>query len=198
MTSAALTSFPGDADSATVAAALGELTAATALPFDEWDRPVIDRVQDLAGWLQCAAMLRGLNLAQTPGTAEGSSRGVVHSLITAHASMLARHQAELAPFKGPDGALLGNDYDDHDEAADRHTDERVEMLGTVMAVLAGEFGRSTGSTAPGPDVRAGMVAVLAAMTDPDLEGGDIVEAIKWRLRSLGFDLTIPEDPGDDA
>lgn len=198
MTSAALTSLPGDADSATVAAALAELTAASAQPFDQWDRRLSDRVQDLAGWLQCATMLRGHELAETPGPAEGSSRGVVHSLITSHGSMLARHRAELAPFKGPDGALLDNDYDDHDEAADRHTDEHVQMLGTVMAVLAGEFGRPTGSTASGPDVAAGMAAVLAAMTDPELEGGDIAEAIKWRLRQLGFDLTIPEDPDDDA
>ncbi|MCG7523969.1 hypothetical protein MHW47_05875 [Streptomyces sp. OfavH-34-F] len=196
MTSAALTSFPGDADSTTVAAALAELTAASALPFDQWDRPLSDRVQDLAGWLQCAAMLRGHELAEAPGPAGSSSHGVVHSLISTHASMLARHRAELAPFKGPDGALLGNDYDDHDEAADRHTDECVQMLGTVMAVLAGEFGRPADTTAPGPDVTAGMTAVLAAMTDPDLEGGDIVEAIKWRLRTLGFDLTIPEDPDD--
>jgi hypothetical protein len=92
--------------------------------------------------------------------------------------------------------LPSNDYDDHDGAAGRHTEERVQMLGTVMAVLAGEFGRPTGSTAPGPDVTAGMTAVLTALTDPDLEGGDIVETIKEHLHALGFDLTIAEDPDD--
>ncbi|MEU6406149.1 hypothetical protein [Streptomyces sp. NPDC046985] len=196
MTSAALTGFPGDADSTTVAAALAELTAASALPFDYWDQFLSERVQDLAGWLQCAAMLRGHELAETPGPAVGSSRSVVHSLITAHASVLARHRVELAPFKGSDGALLGNDYAYHDEAADRQTGELVQMLGTVMAVLAGEFGRPAENTAPGPDATAGMNAVLAAMTDPDLESGDIVEDIKTSLHALGFDLTTAEQSND--
>ncbi|MFJ5121906.1 hypothetical protein [Kitasatospora sp. NPDC088548] len=43
-----------------------------------------------------------------------------------------------------------------------------------------------------PDVHAGMRAVLDALTFTDLEGGDILEDIIWRLRRLGFDLT-PRD-----
>ncbi|MFJ3206225.1 hypothetical protein [Streptomyces sp. NPDC086989] len=127
----------------------------------------------------------------------GSSLSVVHRLIAAHASLLARRQAELSPFKGPDGTLLGNDYNDHDAAADRHVDERLQMLGTVMAVLAGEFGRPGGTPSPEPDAQAGIRSVLDAMTDPDLEGDDIVEAIKYRLDALGFDLSIPGEFEDE-
>ncbi|MFI6688416.1 hypothetical protein [Streptomyces sp. NPDC050485] len=197
MSTTALARFPGDADSTAVAAALAELSAASTLPFGPWDRLYSERVQELAGWLQCAAMLRGHELAEPPGPVGGSSRSVVHGLITAHASMLTRHEADLAPFRGPDGALLGNDYDDHDGAADRHVEELVQMLGAVMAVLAGEFGRPTGRGESEPDTEAGMNAVLDAMTSPDFEGGDIVEAIKERLRALGFDLSTAEE-SDDA
>ncbi|MHC3392262.1 hypothetical protein ACLQ2E_22780 [Streptomyces lavendulocolor] len=195
MTATTLTTLPGDADSTAVAAALAELAAVAAQPFDQWDRVRSERVQELTGWLQCAAMCHSHGLDGAPGPAGGSSRDVVHGLITAHASLLARQRAEITPFVGPDGALLGNDYDDHDEAADRHVEERVQMLGTVMAVLAGEFGRPA-VTASEPDPQDGMDAVLDAMTDPDLEGGDIVEAIKDRLHALGFVLSIAED--DDA
>ncbi|MFE9424167.1 hypothetical protein ACFYNO_14510 [Kitasatospora sp. NPDC006697] len=189
MTATALTTLPGDADSATVAAALAELAAVSAQPFDQWDRVRSERVQELTGWLQCAAMCHSHGLDGAPVASGGSSRGVVHGLITAHASLLARQRAEIAPFVGPEGALLGNDYDTHDEAADRHVGELVQMLGTVMAVLAGEFGRPAVS-APEPDPRVGMDTVLDAMTDPDLEGGDIVETIKERLHALGFDLSV--------
>lgn len=196
MTPTALTTLPGDAGSATVAAVLAELAAIGAQPFDQWDRMRSERVQELTGWLQCAAMWHSRGLDGAPGPAEGSSRSVVHGLITSHASLLARQRAEIAPFVGPDGALLGNDYDLHDKAADRHVEECVQMLGTVMAVLAGEFGRPAVSASE-PDPQDGMDAVLDAMTDPDLEGGDIVEAIKDRLYSLGFDLSTAEE-FDDA
>ncbi|WP_439681532.1 hypothetical protein [Embleya sp. MST-111070] len=136
--------------------------------------------------------------AVLPDNPETSWRGVVHDLITAHASMVARQQAEIAPFKGPDGALLGEDYDDHDEAADRHVEEQAQMLGIVIAVLAREFGRPHKGTTQEADALAGMSAVLATMTDPDLEGGDIVEAIKERLQALGFDLNMPDDFDEGA
>ncbi|MCM2430936.1 hypothetical protein [Streptomyces sp. RKAG337] len=196
MTSSALTTFPGEANSADVHRALAALNAAATHPVELWDHARSQQVQELAAWLHCAAMCRRQDLAEVASSAEGSSQNVIHGLITAHASMRARQEAEIAPFKGPDGALLGNDYDDHDEYADRHADEKIQMLGMVMAVLTGEFGRPE----PQPDAQAGMSAVLEAMTG-DLEGGDIVEAIKDRLQALGFDLAIPdafEDEEDEA
>ncbi|MBV9025904.1 MAG: hypothetical protein JO362_19430 [Streptomycetaceae bacterium] len=193
----ALAVFPGDATPADVAAVQAKLTAIGAHPFERWDRARNARVQELAGWLHCAAMWRGQDLNETPDIPARPGHSVVHALIEAHATMPARHQAELAPFKDADGSLLGEDYDDHDEVTDRHTDEELQMLAVVMAMLAGEFGRPTPDTAPVPDAQAGMAAVLSAMTDPDLEGGDIVEELKGRLSTLGFDLTIPE-PDDET
>ncbi|MGP3691055.1 hypothetical protein ACTVZO_41385 [Streptomyces sp. IBSNAI002] len=195
MSTTALSTSPGDADTTTVSITLAALTTAATQPFDQWDRARSEQVQELAAWLQCAAMWRSHE--EVPGAKEGSSLSVIHGLIAANASLLARQQAEIAPFKRPDGCLLGNDYDDHDEAADRHVDERLQMLGTVMAVLAGEFGRPEASAASEPGVQAGMRSVLGAMTDPDLEGGDIVEAIKHRLHFLGFDLSIPGECEDE-
>ena len=141
MQTTALAAFPGDASPDDVAAVAAELSAAAGQPFGRWTAEHSSRVQDLAGWLHCAAMWRGQDLVEAARVSVGSSRDVAHALVEAHAAMRARHQAEIAPFKDGDGTLLGNDYDDHDEVADRHTGESVEMLGVVMAVLAGQFGR---------------------------------------------------------
>lgn len=135
--------LPRDAAPADIAEVLTQLTEAQAIPFHRWDRAYSARIQNLAGWLQCAAMWQGQDLTEAADIPEGDGQAVLHALIDAHAAMLARHEAELAPYKEADGALLSNDYDDHDPLADRHTEEAVEMLGLVMAVLAGEFGRPT-------------------------------------------------------
>ncbi|MGW6605868.1 hypothetical protein [Streptomyces sp. NPDC055036] len=64
-------------------------------------------------------MWQGQDLTEAAGIPEGDGQAVIHALIDAHAAMLARHEAELAPYKDTDGALSGNDYDDHDAVADR-------------------------------------------------------------------------------
>ena len=43
-----------------------------------------------------------------------------------------------------------------------------------------------------PDAQAGMDAVVEILTGADLEGGDIIEALKERLGGLGFDLSVPK------
>ncbi|MCM2392587.1 hypothetical protein [Streptomyces albipurpureus] len=134
---------PRDAAPTNVAEALTRLTDAQELPFHGWDRAYCARIQNLAGWLHCAVMWRGQDLTEAADIPEGGGQVVLHALIDAHAAMLARHEAELAPYKDADGALLGEEYDEHDKVADRHIEEVVEMLGLVMAVLVGEFGRPT-------------------------------------------------------
>ncbi|MFD4245787.1 hypothetical protein ACFWP3_29965 [Streptomyces sp. NPDC058525] len=131
-----LAALPRDAAPADIAEVLTQLTEAQAIPFHLWDRAYSARIQKLAGWLHCAAMWQGQNLTEAADIPEGDGQAVLHALIDAHAVMLARHEAELAPHKDADGALLGNDA-----VTDRHAEETVEMLGLVMAVLAGEFGR---------------------------------------------------------
>ncbi|MFJ6140161.1 hypothetical protein [Kitasatospora sp. NPDC092286] len=133
-----MAALPRDAGPADIAEVLTQLTEAQALPFHRWDRAYSARIQNLAGWLHCAAMWQDRDLAEAADIPEGDGQTVLHALIDAHAAMLARHEAELAPYKDADGALLGNDYD---AVADRHAEEAVEMLGLVIAVLAGEFGR---------------------------------------------------------
>ncbi|MFK0179576.1 hypothetical protein ACIQVR_26820 [Streptomyces xanthochromogenes] len=130
--------LPRDAAPGDVSEALTRLSEAQTLPFHGWDRTYSARIQNLAGWLHCAAMWRGQDLTEAADISEGGGQVVIHALIDAHAAMLARHEAELAPYKDTDGTLLGEDYDD---VADRHIGEVVEMLGLVMAVLVGEFGR---------------------------------------------------------
>ncbi|WP_405824127.1 hypothetical protein OG705_28930 [Streptomyces sp. NBC_00838] len=138
-----LAGLPRDAAPADIAAVLTQLTEARAVPFHRWDRAYSARIQNLAGWLHCAAMWQGQDLTEAADIPEGDGQVVPRALIDAHADMLARHEAELAQYKSADGTLLGNDYDDHDAVVGRHTEEAVEMLGLVMAVLAGEFGRPT-------------------------------------------------------
>lgn len=138
-----LAALPHDAAPADIAEVLTQLTQAKTLPSHQWDRAYSAHIQNLAGWLHCAAMWQGQDLTEAAGIPEGDGQAVLHALIHAHAAMLARHEAELVPYKTADGALLGNDYDDYEAVADRHTQEAVEMLGLVMAVLAGEFGRPT-------------------------------------------------------
>ncbi|MFJ2419239.1 hypothetical protein [Streptomyces brevispora] len=133
--------LPRDATPGDISEALTRLSEAQALPFHGWDRTYSARVQNLAGWLHCAAMWWGQDLTEAADIPEGGGQVVLHALIDAHAAMLARHKAELAPYKDTDGTLLGEDYDEHDKVADRHIEEVVEMLGLVMAVLVGEFGR---------------------------------------------------------
>ncbi|MFJ5071740.1 hypothetical protein ACIQC7_35525 [Kitasatospora sp. NPDC088556] len=133
-----MAALPRDAAPADIVEVLTQLTEAQALPFHRWDRAYSARIQNLAGWLHCAAMWQGRDLAEAADIPEGDGQAVLHALIDAHAAMLARHEAELAPYKDADGALLGND---HDAVADRHTEEAVQMLGLVIAVLVGEFGR---------------------------------------------------------
>ncbi|MFD4574717.1 hypothetical protein ACFWNK_21845 [Streptomyces sp. NPDC058417] len=133
--------LPSEAAPGDVSEALTRLCEAQALPLHEWDRTYSARIQNLAGWLYCVAMWRGQDLTEAADIPEGGGQVVIHALIDAHAAMLARHEAELAPYKDTDGTLLGEDYDAHDKVADRHVGEVVEMLGLVMAVLAGEFGR---------------------------------------------------------
>ncbi|MFJ7280889.1 hypothetical protein [Kitasatospora sp. NPDC098663] len=132
---------PRDAAPGDVSEALTRLSEAQAHPFHGWDRTYSARIQNLAGWLHAAAMWRGQDLAEAADIPEGGGQVVIHSLIDAHAAMLARHEAELVPYKDADGALLGKDYDDRNAVADRHIGEVVGMLGLVMAVLVGEFGR---------------------------------------------------------
>lgn len=131
---------PRDAAPADIAEVLTQLTEAQALPFHRWDRAYSARIQNLAGWLHCAAMWQGRDLAEAADIPEGDGQAVLHALIDAYAAMLARHEAELAPYKDANGAVLGKHYD---AVAGRHTEETVEMLGLVMAVLVGEFGRPT-------------------------------------------------------
>ncbi|MFE5859750.1 hypothetical protein ACFQ77_04235 [Streptomyces virginiae] len=135
-----LAALPRDAAPADIAEVLTQLTEAQAIPFHRWDRAYSALIQNLSGWLHCAAMWQGQSLTEAADIPEGDGQAVLHALMDAHAAMLARHEAELAPYKDADGALLGNDYN---AVADRHTEEAVEMLGLVMAVLAGEFGRPT-------------------------------------------------------
>ncbi|MFD9868558.1 hypothetical protein ACFXI8_27315 [Streptomyces niveus] len=138
-----LAGLPRNAVPADITAVLTQLTEAQAVPFHRWDRAYSGRIQNLAGWLHCAAMWRGQDLTEAAYIPEGDGQVVPRALIDAHADMLARHESELAPYKDADGSLRGNDYDDHDAVVERHTEEAVEMLGLVMAVLAGEFGRAT-------------------------------------------------------
>lgn len=138
--------LPRDAASTDIAEVLTQLTEARALPFSQWDRAHSARIQNLAGWLHSATMWQSRDLNETADIPEGDGQTVLHSLMDAHAAMLARHEAEVAPYKDTDGALLGNDYDNYDTVVERHTEEAVEMLGLVMAVLAGEFGRPTSTS----------------------------------------------------
>ncbi|MGW5928808.1 hypothetical protein ACWF2L_21545 [Streptomyces anulatus] len=143
-----LAELPCNAAPADIAAVLTQLTEAQVVPFHQWDRAYSARIQNLAGWLHCAAMWQGQDLTGAADIPAGDGQAVIHALIYTHAAMLARHEAELAPYKDTDGALSGHDYDDHDAVANRHTEEAVEMLGLVMAVLAGEFGRPTSTPQP--------------------------------------------------
>ncbi|MFJ5739984.1 hypothetical protein [Streptomyces microflavus] len=138
--------LPRDAAPTDIAEVLTQLTESQALPFDRWDRAYSARIQNLTGWLHCAAMWQAQDLTEAADFPEGDGQAVIHALIHSHAAMLARHEAELAPYKDTDGAPSGNESKARDAAAGRHTEEAVEMLGLVMAVLAGEFGRPTSTS----------------------------------------------------
>ncbi|MEW1629607.1 hypothetical protein AB0387_19755 [Streptomyces sp. NPDC089173] len=138
--------FPRDAAPTDIAEVLTRLTESQAVSFDRWDRAYSARIQNLARWLHCAAMWRGQDLVEAADIPEGDGQAVIHALIHSHAAMRVRHEGELAPYKDDDGTPLGNDCNAHDAVAGRHAEEAVEMLGLVMAVLAGEFGRPTSTS----------------------------------------------------
>lgn len=137
----ALSTAPGDAGPLDVADVLVALCGAAAEPFDRWDRARVEKVLQLTGWVQCAAAWRAQDLHELPSIPGAAHDGVIHGLLTASQGMLARQRSEIAPFMDAEGCLLGEDYDAHDAVFDQHVEETVQMLGTVMAILAGEYGR---------------------------------------------------------
>ncbi|WP_433855122.1 hypothetical protein [Streptomyces kronopolitis] len=150
-TPSALSTAPGDAGPCDVADVLAALAGAAAEPFDRWDHSRADQVLQLAGWLQCATAWRTQDLHEPPGVPGPAHGGVVHGLIAAYQGMLARQRAEIAVFMYAGGTLKGKGYNDYDAVFDQHVEETVQMLGTVMAVLAGEYGRPGDEPRPHPD-----------------------------------------------